>query len=177
MEKLREAAVSIIQRQDIKWETVIVVQRRASGEMSSQCPTLLITALEENNDGWYLMLKDIQEFLRANHSHLVSVEIIYPTPLKLPAHFPIEDDHPIVSIWSQLQKSIATIIRDTPWSSISVVRRGFDNNAKNNPVTIVITSPSPAQLSHLRSTLHYRGRDFGLLGIEIAFVRVDDTKY
>lgn len=171
-EKLREATISIVQERDIKWETVTVVQRRASDATLSQCPTLLITASEKNSDGWYLMLKDIQEPLVRNNCQHVSVEIVDPTPLKLPAHFLIEQNHPIVSVWVRLRGSIVSIIKDTLWSSISVARRGYDDKAENNPVTIIITSSSPGQLSHLHSTIHYRCRDFGLSGVQIAFVGV-----
>ncbi|KAK2812842.1 hypothetical protein FQN50_001171 [Emmonsiellopsis sp. PD_5] len=92
----------------------------------------------------------------------------------LPAHFPIEEEHPVVAVHEELVGDVIKIVGTQEWSSVCVVRRGFDNIARNNPVTIVVTTKYPALLEGYERTIRYRCRDYGLEGIEVAFVEVED---
>lgn len=164
---------SLLKRWDISWVSVVVVSRRASAIVSDKRPTIIITAQAVKDDSWYLFVKDTQEYLLKSSLDKVCVEIHDPDGLKIPAHFPIEPEHPIVSVWQKLQKDIITVLTPLCWYSLSVVRRGYDNNAQSNPVTIIITSKYPSELSHTKRTIQLRCQQYNLDRIEVCFVQVD----
>ncbi|EEH09296.1 predicted protein [Histoplasma capsulatum G186AR] len=157
---------SLLKRWDISWVSVVVVSRRASAIVSDKRPTIIITAQAVKDDSWYLFVKDTQEYLLKSSLDKVCVEIHDPDGLKIPAHFPIEPEHPIVSVWQKLQKDIITVLTPLCWYSLSVVRRGYDNNAQSNPVTIIITSKYPSELSHTKRTIQLRCQQYNLDRIE-----------
>ncbi|OJD11450.1 hypothetical protein ACJ73_09535 [Blastomyces percursus] len=164
---------SLLNRRGITWGTVVVVSRRASATVSDRRPTILITAPAVKDDSWYLLLKDTQEYLVKSSLDKVCVEIYDPEGLKIPAHFPVEAEHPIVSVWRKLLEDIITVLDPLLWHSVSVVRRGYDNNAQSNPVTIAITSKYPMQLSPSKPTIQLRCGQYGLEKIDVCFLKVD----
>ncbi|OAX81774.1 hypothetical protein ACJ72_03886 [Emergomyces africanus] len=164
---------SLLNQRGISWGSVVVVSRRASATVSDQRPTILITAPAVKDDSWYLLVKDTQEYLVKCSLDKVCMEIYDPESLKIPAHFPIEPEHPIVSVWRKLLRDIITVLAPLCWYSLSVVRRGYGNNAQSNPVTIIITSKYPSRLSHTKRTIQLRCQQYNLDKIEVCFVQVD----
>ncbi|OJD12425.1 hypothetical protein AJ78_06976 [Emergomyces pasteurianus Ep9510] len=171
-EIIREVT-SLLDQRGISWGSVVVVSRRASATVSDQRPTILITAPAVKDDSWYLLVKDTQEYLVKCSLDKVCLEIYDPESLKIPAHFPIEPEHPIVSVWQKLVKDIITVLAPLCWYSLSGVRRGYGNNPQSNPVTIVITSKYPAHLSHTKRTIQLRCEQYNLSKIEVCFLQVD----
>ncbi|EDN08617.1 predicted protein [Histoplasma mississippiense (nom. inval.)] len=169
---IREVA-SLLKRRDISWGSVVVVSRCASATVSDKRPTILITATAVKDDSWYLFVKETQEYLIKCSLDKVCVEIHDPEGLKIPAHFHIEPEHPIVSVWRKLQRGIITVLVPLCWCSLSVVRWGYGNNAQSNPVAIIITSKCPSELSHTKRTIQLRCQQYNLDRIEVCFVQVD----
>ncbi|GAD94396.1 predicted protein [Paecilomyces variotii No. 5] len=172
-EEIIQTITSLLKQRDITWGTIVVVSRRTSATISDRRPTIIITAPAVENDSWYLVLKDIQEYLLKNSLDKICVEIHDPEGLKIPAHFPVEAEHPIVSVWPKLLEDIVTVLEPALWHSVSAVRRGYNNNARLNPVTIVITSKYPMELSLSRPTIQFRCRQYRLEKIDVCFVKVE----
>lgn len=164
---------SLLSRRDITWGSVSMVSRRTSATVSDRRPTIMITAPAVKDDSWYLLLKDTQEYLLKSSLDGVCVEIYDSEGLKIPAHFPIEAEHPIVSVWPKLLKDIVTVLDPLLWHSVSAVRRGYDNDAQSNPVTIVITSKYPGHLSPVEQTIQLRCHQYRLEKVDVCFVKVD----
>ncbi|OJD17248.1 hypothetical protein AJ78_02630 [Emergomyces pasteurianus Ep9510] len=158
---------SLLNQRGISWGSVVVVSRRASATVSDQRPTILIAA--PSSERRLLVKCSLDK---------VCLEIYDPESLKIPAHFPIEPEHPIVSVWQKLLRDIIIILDPLCWYSLSVVQRGYSNNAQSNPVTIIITSMYPSPLSHTKRTIQLRcerynlgkieGRDFVLLSSDLS---------
>lgn len=56
-------------------------------------------------------------------------EIVDPSAFLLPIHFPVEPSHPICAIWPRLLHELGQALKPDAWTSISAVRRGFENEA------------------------------------------------
>ncbi|KAK2806025.1 hypothetical protein FQN51_007978 [Onygenales sp. PD_10] len=177
-EMIMDAVISSLHQRKVDFHSICIVSRQASAVLLEPRPTVRIAAPCVEDDSWYLLLRDIDEFLIRNFSLLgqhICVEICDPMAFRLPAHFPIDKDHPIVAVWEDLVQDIVEIVGITSqWSSICAVRRGFDTIVVNNPVTIIVTSKYPALLEAYGATIRFRCRDYRLQEIDVAFVEVDD---
>ena len=149
---------------------MVFLSREESAQTSSKCPTVLIDVPLPNNDSWYILLRDIHDYLLRNYPQTIAVEIIDMSLFTLPLHLPVEQSHPIIPVWDRLVKDIRTDLSSRHWSSISSVRRGHENSPK--PVTIVITTPCPAELEQHEPTIIQRAKEYGLTDIKVAFVEV-----
>ncbi|KAK2753091.1 hypothetical protein FQN55_005051 [Onygenales sp. PD_40] len=173
--ELVQAVNSLLSRHKIEYHNTLYVSRQPSSSESEYRPTILIPAVSTSDDSWYILLRDIKEYLVQNSLPQVCAEIYDPVFFRLPAHFPVEETHPIVQIWPRLADDIVQIVEPKLCSSISCVRRGHEAEPGRNPVTIVLTSEYPAKLaSESKQTILYRMRHYGLEGIEIAYVEVEN---
>ncbi|KAK2799186.1 hypothetical protein FQN50_008575 [Emmonsiellopsis sp. PD_5] len=171
--ELVQAVNSLLSRHKIEYHNTLYVSRQPSPSESDYRPTILIPAVSPSDDSWYILLRDIKEYLVQKSLTHVCVEIYDPVLFKLPAHFPVEKAHPIMEVWPRLADDIVRIVEPKLCSSICCVRRGHEKEAERNPVTIVLTSEYPAQLaSDSNETILHRIRHYGLEGIEIAYVEV-----
>jgi hypothetical protein len=68
------------------------------------------------------------------------------------ATFPIARDDPIVAIWdSSLRNKVLMLINtNTDWCALDVVRRGYLQFAKENPVVVLITVRNDASVPEWR---------------------------
>lgn len=156
----------------LAFRTMVFLSRHASAQTSWRCPTVWVDAPVPNDDSWYILLRDIRDYLSKAIPQTVAVEIIDMSLFAPPIHFPVEESHPIVPIWDRL---VGDFIRDLNcplWSSISGVRRGQER--ANSPVTIVITSKCPSQIQQYEARIIQTIRENGLSGIEVAFLEVED---
>lgn len=116
--------------------------------------TLLIDAQHDrSSDSWYLSLQDIFSYLRENNLSHIRVEMIDGKHSRAPGSFIVEPSHPLVPVWPGIRDQIITTLGARPWLSLSATRRGTHEILEENPVTILIMTPCPADLRPLLDTI------------------------
>lgn len=128
---------------NVAFRSMFLVSRQATAHTSSKCPTVLVDGPVRDDDLWYIILRDIYEYLSKTVPRAITVEIMDLSLFALPMHFPVEKTHPIVSVWVVVLRNIIKEINSPRWSSISCVRRGHEY--LESPVTIVLTSKCPSE--------------------------------
>jgi hypothetical protein len=161
-----EKVASLVKKHSIPTRLIDLVS--GPGSLASERrPTVMIEASAAESNLWYLLLKDIQEYFEA-------ASLRDSMCLQLPVHFPVEEVHPIVPVWSNLLKDIVSVLDPHLWYSVSAVRRSHYPNTNKYPVTIVVTSKYPRQCAVVEPTLQLRCHHYGLEDIEVSFVQVDN---
>jgi hypothetical protein len=135
----------------IAWNTVTLINRRnPRHEPSPDDLTILITAFHDAaSDSWYLMLQDLQGYLRDRGLTHLRVEIMDDRFERMPDHFIVEPAHPLVDVWPGICDRIVRALGPAPWFTLTAIRRGIDKIPEKNPVTVLITTPDPPRLHPL----------------------------
>lgn len=155
----------------VAFRSMFLVSRQATAHTSSKCPTVLVDGPVRDDDSWYIILRDIREYLSKTIPQAIAVEIIDLSLFVLPIHFPVEKIHPIVPVWGEVLRNIIREINSPLWSSISCVRRGQERS--KSPVTIVLTSKCPSELRQEEYKITQIIRAYSLSGIEVQFLEVE----
>lgn len=82
----------------IAFRSIVLVSRQATAQTSAKCPTVLVNAPVRDDDAWYIVLRDIREYLSNTIPQAIAMEIIDASRFILPMHFPVEKTHPIIPV-------------------------------------------------------------------------------
>lgn len=162
----------LMKNRSLTWRTMVFLSRQASAQAILKCPTVWIDAPLPEDDSWYILLRDIRDYLSRTIPQMIAVELIDMSFFAPPLHIPVEQSHPIVPVWDRLVDDIITYLSNPLWSIISGVRRGHEDSVK--PVTIVIASARPSELEQYGPIILQRTREYGLTDIKVVFLEVED---
>lgn len=74
----------------LTWRTMARLSRHASAHATSKCPTVWVDAPVPDDDSWYILLRDIYDYLSKSLPRIIAVEIIDMSFLTPPLHIPVE---------------------------------------------------------------------------------------
>lgn len=131
-----------LQQYKVTWSFCDFVHRRPTPEpLTYEDLTLLVVS--SRSEGWIPALENIREFYVSVGFNNLQVEFIEPFLHDGPTISRVPSDERLQAAWSEdILPNIQQRLRQSRWLSIGLVRRGFDSDPSENPITVSITIPA-----------------------------------
>jgi hypothetical protein len=142
-QSLKSEVIKVLKKWEIEYEGPHLLQRRWHYDRDStveETETIMIGAFKNEEDSrWYQACVEIRQLCLSHKLPTLNVEIADPRGLIPTRSYGVEQGHAIIGVWHALKQQIRTILAETDWIAIDVLRRGKCPIPGDNPVTIVVT--------------------------------------
>lgn len=137
---LESLIIKSLHQYEVDWVEISAAARRCPLRDEPATETILVLAPKNQpEDKWREAVVAARKLCSSFGVPNVNVEIADKRGLKPKRSSIVQDGEPILAAWPNLETQIISILGETLWLAIELLRRGTDEEGINNPITVLIT--------------------------------------